>query len=387
MAFEDPKSIRKYFKVAIQGGKKVGKTRAALSFPEPFVVDGEHGTDPYTKKYAYKVRHTNTWGGLGEEVLALVQSPIVGATLIVDPITVFYKALIDELVQQVKKKRGHEIMSQAEWGVEGRRFFGFLNMLVALPMHVVLVTREKEEYVETVNHRGEEVRRKTGQFLMECDKQTEYLFDFIFRIRTEGDRKKKECRRILSVEGSRYEEFVPLFAEYDITGKRVFTELLEPHLAAMLDAAEDPKPEQAPEPFVEPETESKTEETPPEPPAVTEPVVDERGGAERVGELLDKFAGGGDPDAPLATQEDIKVLMTRCGELRWPDGSPFKSTDGKLLLKAIYKIESTKELKKYQCEFLDREFVEVLAGRAALDRDEMGVPYVRRLSGATATKS
>lgn len=385
MAFEDPKSIRKYFKVAIQGGKKVGKTRAALSFPAPFVVDGEHGTDPYTKKYAYKVKHTNTWGGLGEEVLALVKSPVVGATLIVDPITVFYKALIDELVQQVKKKRGHEIMSQAEWGIEGRRFFGFLNMLVALPMHVVLVTREKEEYVESVNHRGEEVRRKTGQFLMECDKQTEYLFDFIFRIRTEGDRKKKECRRILSVEGSRYEEFMPLFAEYDISRKRVFAELLKPHLAAMLDAAEDPKPEQAPEPFVEPEPETKAEEK--QDPADGGSVLDERGAVERVGEALEKFAGDGDPDAPLATQEDIKVLMTRCGELRWPDGSPFKSADGKKLLKAIYKIESTKELKKYQCEFLDREFVEVLAGRAALDRDETGVPFVRRLSGVTAPKS
>jgi hypothetical protein len=387
MAFEDPKSVRKYFKVAIQGGKKVGKTRAALSFPNPLVIDGEHGTDPYAKKYNYKVRHTNSWHGLGQEVQALVASPITGATLVIDPITVFYKALVNELVDEVKKKRGHEIMSQVEWTKEGRRFFGFLNMLVALPMHVALVTREKEEFVESVNHRGEEVRRKTGQFLMECDKQVEYLFDFIFRIRTEGDRKKKECRRVLAVEGSRYEEYLPLFAEYDITGKRVFDELLEPHMAAMLDADEDPKPETVAETFSTPEAPATDHDTAAAAEAA-EPVdaSDNRGSVERTGEMLGKFAGPGDPDAPVATLEDIKVLMTRCGELTWPDGSSFTSADGKTLLKALYKIESTRELKKYQCEFLDREFVEVLAGRAVLERDDVGVPFVRRLSGATVPK-
>jgi hypothetical protein len=402
MAFEDPRSVKKYFKVAIQGGKKVGKTRAALSFPNPLVVDGEHGTDPYRKKYEYKVRHTNTWAGLGEEVNALAARPIVGATLIIDPITVFYKALIDGLVQEVKKKRGHEIMSQSEWGIEGRRWFAFLNMLVALPMHVVLVTREKEEFVESVNHRGEEVRRKTGQFLMECDKQTEYLFDFILRIRTEGDRKKKERNHILSVEGTRYDSVLPLYSEYDVTGKRVYAELFEPHLAELLDADEEPTVEPNREPFViadDPKPTAQTgtadaakvavdEPSAPATEAAPDPVEpDNRGAVERNGEALEKFCGPGDPDAPLATLEEIKLLMTRCGQMAWPDGSPFKSTDGKTLLKALYKIESTKELKKYQCEFLDREFVEVLAGRAVLARDEVGVPYVRRLSGVAVPKS
>jgi hypothetical protein len=403
VAFEDPRSVKKYFKVAIQGGKKVGKTRAALSFPNPLVVDGEHGTDPYRKKYEYKVRHTNTWTGLGEEVNALAARPIVGATLIIDPITVFYKALIDGLVQEVKKKRGHEIMSQSEWGIEGRRWFAFLNMLVALPMHVVLVTREKEEYVESVNHRGEEVRRKTGQFLMECDKQTEYLFDFILRIRAEGDRKKKERRHILSVEGTRYDSVLPLYSEYDITGKRVFAELFEPHLAELLDADEEPVAEPNSEPFVivdesqktataaasNPSSSSALADNPSDPAteAASEPLErDNRGTVDRVGEALDKFTGPGDQDAPLATLEDIKLLMTRCGELTWPDGSSFKSSDGKTLLKALYKIESTKELKKYQCEFLEREFAEVLAGRAVLERDETGTPFVRRLSGVTVPK-
>lgn len=377
MAFEDPKQIKRYVKVAIQGGKKSGKTRAALSFPNPLVVDGEHGTDPYIKKYAFQVRHANTWAGLGEEVLALVQKPVVGATLVVDPITVFYKALIDELVEMVRKKRGHEIMSQSEWGIEGRRFFKFLNMLVALPMNVVLVCREKEEYIESVNHRGEEVRRKTGQFLMECDKQTEYLFDFILRIRTEGDRKKKERRHVVSVEGSRY-EWLPLFSEHDITGKRLFTELFEPNMGELLEGGDAPAEQAGSEPFVIPEGEGKPDEK--------VDVTDDRGAVDRIGEALDKFAGGGDPDAPPATLEDIKVLMTRCNELTWPDGSPFKSTDGKAMIKGLYKIESTKDLKKYQCEFLDREFVEVLAGRAVLERDESGTPYVRRLSGVTVQK-
>ena len=54
------------------------------------------------------------------------------------------------------------------------------------------------------------------------------------------------------------------------------------------------------------------------------------------------------------------------------------------MIKGLYKLESTKDLRKYQVEFLGREFGEVLAGRAALERDETGTPYVRRSSGVTA---
>lgn len=361
--FEDPKRTKKYLKVALQGGAKVGKTRFALSFPNPYVVDGEHGTDLYAEKYGYKVKHTNRWKGLGEEVTALVEKPIVGGTLVIDPITVFYKDLLNDLVQAVKNKRGHEVLSQSEWTIENRRWFAFLNMLVALPMHVVLVSREREEYVESVNARGEEVRRKTGNFIMECDKQTEYIFDIILRLSKEQNKKEKTSKHVVTVTGTRC-SWLPEYATFDITGKRAFDFMFAEHVGGMLDAPDGPPAEA--EPLVIPDS---------------EPVVDNRGAVDRVGEALEKFAGAGDQSEPQATLDDIKILMTLCGKMKWPDGSPFKSSDGKAMVKGLYKLESTKDLRKYQVDFLRNEFGEVLAGRAALERDETGTPFVRRLSG------
>jgi hypothetical protein len=376
--FEDPKRTKKYLKVALQGGAKVGKTRFALSFPDPHVVDGERGSDAYAEKYGFHVRHTNRWKGLGEEVTALVEHPIVGATLVVDLITVFYKDLLNDLVQEVKNKRGHETLSQSEWTKENRRWFAFLNMLVQLPMHVVLVSREREEYVESVNNRGEEVRKKTGNFIMECDKQTEFLFDVIIRVHTEENKKEKTSKHLATVLGSRY-SWAPKYATYDVTQKRAFDMIFSKHVGVMLDAPDAP-PADAAEPLVVPDSDRKPDEK-------SESSVDTRGAVDRVGEVLEKFAGPGDQEQPQATLEDVKVLMTLCNKMKWPDGSPFKSADGKAMIKGLYKLESTKDLRKYQVDFLGQEFGEVLAGRAALERDETGTPFVRRLSGVAVDSS
>lgn len=369
--FEDPKRTKKYLKVALQGDAKVGKTRFALSFPDPRVIDGEHGTDPYAEKYEFQVKHTNTWKGLGEEVAELARKPIIGATLVIDPVTIFYKDMLNDLVELVKKKRGHEILSQSEWTIAGRRWFAFLNMLVRLPMHVVLCPREREEYVESVNTKGEEVRRKNGNFIMECDKQTQYLFDLILRLSTEENKKEKTSKHLVTVLGTRY-DWMPKYSVHDVTGKRAFDELFKPHVKKMLNAPDAPAQEVEAEPITVVDQDV--------------PATDDRGTVDRVGEMLEKFSGGGDPDAPKVTLTDIKVLMATCNKMTWPDGSPFKSDDGKKLIKSLYKIDSTKDLKKFQADFLVGEFGEVLSGRAALERDETGTPFVRRLSGVNVPK-
>jgi hypothetical protein len=262
-------------------------------------------------------------------------------------------------------------------------------------MHVILNFREADVYADNLGIHGEEIIRKTGEFRLEADKQTEYLFDLSIRCYTEESKKEKKSKFLFQVVKSRY-DWMPKYAIHDVTGLRPYGELFAPHVSEMLDASDTTQPIPD-EPFIVPDQDQekatpesvakKAAEVAKEAEEVATSAADNRSAVDRIGETLDKFSSSGDPDAPLATQEDIKVLMTRCGELHWPDGSPFKSTDGKALLKAVYKIESTKELKKYQCEFLDREFVEVLAGRAALARDEAGVPYVRRLSGVTVPKS
>lgn len=388
--FEDPVKTKKYLKIALFGKGGTGKTRFALSFPKPCVIDGEHSTDPYRERYEFKVFHTNRWMGLEKPIQWLRAHPGAFETLVIDPATIFYADLINDLIEIAKKKRGQETMDRGMWGIEKRRWFALCNVLTSLPMHVILNFREADVYVDQVGAHGEDIMKKTGEFRLEADKQTEYLFDFSLRCFTEENKKKGESKFLFQVMKSRY-DWMPKYSVHDVTKKRPYTELFAPHVGEMLDAPDAPA-STSDEPFVvvdtpEPPTPEsvakKAVEVAEEAAEVAEKLtaVDDRGMVERVGEALDKFAGGGDPDAPKADPADIKVLLTRCAEMKWPDGTPFKSSDGKILLKALYRIDSTKDLKKFQCDFLYREFGEVLSGRAALERDEQGVPYVRRLSG------
>jgi hypothetical protein len=387
--FEDPIKTKKYLKIALFGKGGTGKTRFALSFPKPCVIDGEHSTDPYQGRYDFKVKHTNRWKGLEEPLNWIRAHPGVFETLIIDPATIFYADLINDLILIAMKKRGQETMDRGLWGIEKRRWFAFCNVLTSLPLHVILNFREADVYVDQLGAHGEEVMKKTGEFKLEADKQTEYLFDLSLRCYTEENKKAKESKFLFQVMKSRY-DWMPKYAIHDVTKKRPYAELFAQHVEEMLDAPDSDQPVPD-EPFVvadqpeKPTPESvaeKAAEVADEAAEVAGAATDDRGGVERTGEMLEKFAGGGDQDAPLASVEDLKVLMTRCAQMKWPNKVPFKASDGKTLLKALYKIESTKELKKFQYEFLYREFGEVLSGRAVLDRDETGCPFVRRLSGA-----
>lgn len=377
--FEDPTKTKKYLKIALWGKGGTGKTRFALSFPKPCVVDSEHGTDPYVGKYEFKVEHASRWRQLEPALRWLRANPGAFETLAIDSATLFYTDLIGDIVEYIKGKRGNEIMTRGDWGVEKRKWKAFLVQLVELPMHIILSFHGKDAYEESVGKNGEEVSKKTGEEYPEADKQTEFLFDFGFRCFTEENKKAKESKFMFQVVKTRY-DWMPKYSVHDVTGARPYETLFREHVGVMLDAPNAPAVEDATEPLAVQDVAASgapAEESPPEP--AVDPIGPQKGAVEHVGEILETFAGG-DPDAPAATLEDIKLLMVRCGKLTWPDGAPFKSAQGKLLIKALYKLESTKDLKKYQFDFLYREFGEVLSGRARLALDEGGVPYVERMA-------
>lgn len=391
--FEDPKKEKKYLKIALFGDGGSGKTRFALSFPNPCVIDTEDGTAPYKNSYEFQVKHLTRWNDLKPVIDWVRTNPKECGTLVIDSMTVFYQSLINDVTDYVKNRRGNEVLSTGDWGVIKRRWSALLIALTGLPCHVILSMREKEEYEETVNRQGEEVRKKTGNHLMEADKQTKYLFDISIRCSVEKSKKEKTAKFMATVDKSRY-NWLPMFGAYDITGKRAFKELFLPHLGE-ISKGDDPKPKEG-ESFVNPEPtpEKPTVETVAKAAAEVAKAAEEVAaenetaaastpakGTAAVGEMLGKFANSGDPNEPAATPEDIKVLMTRVTDLKWPDGSPFRNTDGKAMIKALYKVESTKELRKFQVDFLYREFGEVLAARAELALDTEGVPFVRHLSG------
>lgn len=419
--FEDPVKHKKYLKVAAFGKGGSGKTRFALSFPKPCVIDTEKGTDPYRGIYDFKVKFANRWRQL-DSILKFCRTQTLYETLIIDSATVFYADLIQEIVDYIKNKRGNETMTKGDWGIEKRRWAAFLNNLVELQMHVVLCFREKDEYEESVNRAGEETLKKTGNFFPEADKVTEYLFDLAFRCYTEENKKEKSSKFLVACTKTRYNEWMPKYSVHDITKKRAFETLFGPHVGEMLDAPAAPMADQEPILIVPDQTPvEKTAEAiqavaqadpttiasaaaslATEPGAPDDPVgpVPTATAEENVAELVERFGiVKPSPDQPEATLEDIKVMMTRAGEMRWPDDDKkcrkqncsmnghihrwFKGADAKSMIRSMYGVESSKELRKPQVDFLYEEFGKVLSGRAFLDLDGQGTVYIATPMGAT----
>ncbi len=398
--FQDPSREKKYVKLALFGGPGEGKTRFALSFPKPAVIDGERGTDPYVGKYAFKLLRSNRWRQLEAPINWLKKNPGLYETLIIDPMTIFYMDLIQDIVDYIKNKRGNEIMTNGDWGVQKRRYAAFCNLLIELPMHIVLVFRQKPEYEDTINKLGEEVRKRTGSYLMHADEQTRYLFDLSIRCYTEiGKKKEGEPKFKAQVEKTRYNEWMPLYSTHDITGEFAFEKLFATHVGQMLDAP-DAKPSPLPdEPFVIVDDAKKpaTEEADPAKAQAARDkgsIEDKRTADDRLAEVLEKF-GGKKPRGPgdkLVTDDDLKVLFTRAGDLTWPDKKvrcrrqscsrpghvhpEFSAEDGKEMLKAHWGIESSKEMLKDEFSFLYREMGKVLSGLAYLERGSNGVPFI-----------
>ena len=385
--FIKAKKVKRYVKVALWGDKKSGKTRFALSFPKPCVIDTERGSLLYADRYDFDVKDANRWPELMQALDALENGGHDYQTLVIDSLTIFWQDLIDIQIEYIKNRRGNEILTNGDWGTIKRRWKSFLNRLVDLPMHVVLVMREKDEYVnETDARTGEDKSKKTGEHLPDAEKSTGYVFDFILHLITQEDKKSKTSKHKVIVDGSRRDE-IPKYTEYDITGKRGYDVIFKPIEANMLSGGEA-KPRANPKESTQvTEAPALPQQTAPAIPQQAAPAADQGEGsaippkqsvAESVGDILRTFAGPpADPSQPMASGEDIKVLMTRCGQMAWPNGEPFKSADGKALIKTVFKVEGTKELRKPQVDWLYEQFGKVLAGQAYLVRDEKEIPYIR----------
>ena len=123
--FEKATQVKRFFKVSLWGGPKTGKTRGALSFPKPCVIDGERGTSLYAEQYDFSVKEVNHWKDM-LDILDWLETADHGyLSLIVDPLTVFWQDLCDAQVDYVRNRRGNEILSPGDWGQIKRRWKSF----------------------------------------------------------------------------------------------------------------------------------------------------------------------------------------------------------------------------------------------------------------------
>jgi hypothetical protein len=167
--------------MALKGPAGVGKTTAALQFPNSYVIDMEKGTDYYSEsmnKSGSAVLQTVSAEDIKNEIRALLTEKHEYRTLIIDPITQLYNSLQDKwtrIFEKHSKSDASEIQDfgMRYWGRVKAEYKSIQRMLLSLDMNVIITSHQKDVYGAGMQKVG------VGPDSMKGDS---YVFDMVFRL-------------------------------------------------------------------------------------------------------------------------------------------------------------------------------------------------------------
>lgn len=229
--FKPATKVSKKLKVLIYGLPGTGKTRAALSFPRPAVIDSEGGTDLYAGRDGvpdFSVMRAKTMDELFSAI-AFIQSDNGKTfdTLVIDSITVFYDVQKDAAA----KTANNGEMNMKLWNRVNGRMNTLYITLMNLPIHVVVIAAETDLF------EGEGLNLKRTGSKPDSDKKVMRPFDFVIRMLEDHSAKVIKSRgvglgaTIPSVVWDVFAQSAGLFTD----GKPLL--LQDDNLAAMQDSA------------------------------------------------------------------------------------------------------------------------------------------------------
>lgn len=177
-----PESKEKRLKLFLYGPAGVGKTTAAIQFPNSYIIDMERGADHYGESITRAgsvIFQTVNPDEVKEEIKALLTEKHNYRTLIIDPITSLYNALQDKWSRIFEKHA--KTQEQAEIQDFGMRYWGRVKseykaiqrMLMNLDMNVIITSHQKDIYGMGMQKVG------VGPDSMKGDT---YFFDFVFAL-------------------------------------------------------------------------------------------------------------------------------------------------------------------------------------------------------------
>lgn len=176
-----PEAKEKRLKLFLYGPAGVGKTTAALQFPNSYVIDMEKGTDYYSEsmnKSGSAVLQTVSAEDIKNEIRALLTEKHEYRTLIIDPITQLYNSLQDKwtrIFEKHSKSDASEIQDfgMRYWGRVKAEYKSIQRMLLSLDMNVIITSHQKDVYGAGMQKVG------VGPDSMKGDS---YVFDMVFRL-------------------------------------------------------------------------------------------------------------------------------------------------------------------------------------------------------------
>src|SRR3954447_12149367 len=206
-----PEAVTKRLKLFMFGPAGVGKTTAAIQFPNSYIIDAERGTENYDKLITASgssVFQTTDVNEVLQEVKSLLTEKHDFRTLVIDPITPIFNDLLDKCETQVGADFGRH------YGAANKQMKRLANLIMALDMNVVITAHAKTEYGQNFQKLG---------YTFDGWRQLDYWFDLVVELSKKG---KKRNARITKTRLDQFEDDEVFEWSYDAIRRKYDVEVL-----------------------------------------------------------------------------------------------------------------------------------------------------------------
>lgn len=177
-----PEIKQKRLKMLMFGPPAVGKTTAAIQWPQNYIIDTEKGTDAYSESINRAnsvVFQTNIFDEVVKEVKELLTTKHDYRTLTIDPITNVYNAVQEKWSKVFEKYAKNEKQEETQdygmryWARVKSDFKALQRLILALDMNVLVTSHQKDMYGPGMQKIGVSFDSMKGE---------DYLYDYVFRL-------------------------------------------------------------------------------------------------------------------------------------------------------------------------------------------------------------
>jgi hypothetical protein len=207
-----PEAVTKRLKLFMFGPAGVGKTTAAIQFPNSYIIDCERGAENYDRMISASgsvVFQTTDIQDVIAEVKSLLTEKHEYRTLVIDPITTVYNDLLDKCETQVGADFGRH------YGAANKQMKRLANLIMALDMNVVITAHAKAEYGQNFAKIG---------YTFDGWRQLDYWFDLVVELSKKG---KKRIAKVVKTRIDRFPDDEVFEWSYDAIRRRCDVAILE----------------------------------------------------------------------------------------------------------------------------------------------------------------
>src|SRR5205085_5012653 len=207
-----PQAVTKRLKLFMFGPAGVGKTTAAIQFPNSYIIDCEKGAENYDKLVSASgsvVFQTTDINEVVSEVKALLTERHEYRTLVIDPITTVYNDLLEKCEHKVGTDFGRH------YGEANKTMKRLANLIMALDMNVVITAHAKTEYGQNLAKLG---------YTFDGWRQLDYWFDLVVEL---GKKGKKRLAKVVKTRVETFPDEDVFEWSYDAIKQRYDISMLE----------------------------------------------------------------------------------------------------------------------------------------------------------------